>query len=1742
MPESVTTPRGNQWRYRYDDVGNVLFEADPRYSATPIERGKPYVTAFTYDPFNRVRNELTPRLSASSDLAARSTERIYTYDVNDNLTQMSLSAVGQTLTYLRSYDANDNLTCTASPAVKHAGSDLLNDTSSSMRELQQFTYDQRDNLRTETSPEGLRDTGSCGSLFPNPPSQHTTTYRYDALDRPVATVQRGDTDSLITATRYDKRSNPIAFADPQGSRAANATDVASALAGVSGDANLRYQWTYNAADERRKQFEDPAGLNLTTEWSYDGRGRVASVVAPNGAVGGADVAAQTDTFVYDGRDDLLKVTEGAPDNGSGRQRRVTEYVRYADGQVKAVLSPRNETGDAGAAEEGQGSDCDAGSGGSSGGSTANQNSAYSTVYTYNEDGRVKPIQLPHSGRRFEEAIRPIRIAYNQVGDPIRVSDAFGCSASADNAFYDTGELQYTVRPWMWTVVLDPSGQRQELQLKDPSQWSQPDDLTKPSSEGQGDFGAVGAMPASRMLPLKGLTSFDYDARMRVTGINEFATNEQTLLGRDSLGRLTRLEQPFDANPIVTGFAYDFNGNRVLVRAPDITGDNMPEVTQTTYDAFDRPTIITEPGAAQGAPGNAGNLPTPARVSTSMSYDPNGTVRDVTDPRGLLTSYGYDRADRRVKVQRPGQNVTRYGYDANGNRTCVQRPKGNVDDGPCVSGPFSSTLEYTEHDQLAAVRESRIFDGNSQVVETRYEYDRDGNQTKVDAPGAQLRSGVPARHVTRMEYDGRGLVWKRTEGHGSSSAHSTIFEHDPNGNLRRVVAPRGITEFGVTAQNDIPQKGAPTGLANRDATVNQYDADNLLTARWLPASDDVPQARQDIARYTSGEILSIESPQNPNGTGRTVKNLYSYYKNGWVKTQREVYSANGTDDPSEDIGKRKSEYEYDLQGHQTKWIRADGSGGGGRTTTRKYWPNGLLARRTADGGPVDQRSYGYGYNKTRSLVEVLDHQIRNGENQPRSTQLVYDELERLKEVDETWQTGKDTRYDYDANSNRTSVMTEIDSGSATKWKTTGFIYDTLDSERRMTVTVDGQTGPARTVSTDVFGSGLPSARSKSNGATESFFYDELGRLSRRTHSESLRNSRVDYDYDPNGNRNAITARTSAGDDRPETFSYNARDQLISWTRRPDAKPINGQNVNSVTYEYTPGGALKKNVENHGGGVTVSTVFDSGVDDQLDKTVTTAAEQTSSGPIETTTTRFYRYDQRGNVVCAGASENTSACTDGKLYTYDAFDRQTSAHNADRTIKRATVYDAFDRRDFTCVNPTGDHLNPSCPTGSKRDLGYYGITDKLSAEITGDNELRTYDRNSSLVALGQDVTPQQSAPATHTYRPYVLDDQGTVTELENGSNGQVKAFYEYDPYGETTFGDKGDDQGDTPTTQIAQDNPIRFQGFVFDSTTRQYDMQARQYQPEIARFLTIDQFELGAGDQALQADPLTQHRYAFLAGNPTSRIEYDGHMIPLGSSGGGASRPGSSSPLPENPPPENPYFVPTQVDSANTVTRSVQSAAAIAKPIAAALTTPMLGSITSAVLDAGEDLAGAAGEQASGVISGGIDRLDRFASCVGNSGLGPFAATGCVGAVGAEDFTRSVTDPLGECDAATGRGRAHCALTVAAVALGGFGAARAGLPAAAKTGGRVADDAIAGARYPLSPKIQNDIGKRGWTTEGIDEAVQSGQQVRAINKATGDPATRYIHPSNGQSVVIDDVTGQVIHAGGPGFKYGPQSGDVP
>ncbi len=93
-----------------------------------------------------------------------------------------------------------------------------------------------------------------------------------------------------------------------------------------------------------------------------------------------------------------------------------------------------------------------------------------------------------------------------------------------------------------------------------------------------------------------------------------------------------------------------------------------------------------------------------------------------------------------------------------------------------------------------------------------------------------------------------------------------------------------------------------------------------------------------------------------------------------------------------------------------------------------------------------------------------------------------------------------------------------------------------------------------------------------------------------------------------------------------------------------------------------------------------------------------------------------------------------------------------------------------------------------------------------------------------------------------------------------------------------------------------------------------------------------------------------------------------------------------------------------------------------------------------------------------------------------------------------------------------------------------------------GSLADDALNAASRGWTLGEGKSAGKwaaqmerRGWSSQQIDKAIRSGNRFDAPNNLNpGNGATRYVHPETGRSVVIDNVTGQIIHVGGDGFVY--------
>jgi len=230
-----------------------------------------------------------------------------------------------------------------------------------------------------------------------------------------------------------------------------------------------------------------------------------------------------------------------------------------------------------------------------------------------------------------------------------------------------------------------------------------------------------------------------------------------------------------------------------------------------------------------------------------------------------------------------------------------------------------------------------------------------------------------------------------------------------------------------------------------------------------------------------------------------------------------------------------------------------------------------------------------------------------------------------------------------------------------------------------------------------------------------------------------------------------------------------------------------------------------------------------------------------------TKRYAYDEFGSMTKEGANLESPETT----YTYDTFERLTGGRGQGQAAESTYRYDGLDRRDYRTEN------------GTRYDSSYVSSSEALSRE-QDPGKTQSYDYDSAGESQGQ-AASQSRATA---YRSYGKDANGSVEGLE-GTDGQIApaSRYDYDPYGKL-------ENEQAVSDPAARDNPIRFEGFRYDSGLKTYDMQARQYRPDIGRFLTQDRFESASGDVNLQSDPLTQNRYAFAGGNPVSRVEWDGH----------------------------------------------------------------------------------------------------------------------------------------------------------------------------------------------------------------------------------------------------------------------------
>ena len=188
-------------------------------------------------------------------------------------------------------------------------------------------------------------------------------------------------------------------------------------------------------------------------------------------------------------------------------------------------------------------------------------------------------------------------------------------------------------------------------------------------------------------------------------------------------------------------------------------------------------------------------------------------------------------------------------------------------------------------------------------------------------------------------------------------------------------------------------------------------------------------------------------------------------------------------------------------------------------------------------------------------------------------------------------------------------------------------------------------------------------------------------------------------------------------------------------------------------------------------------------------------------------------------------------------------TDANGDMGSTRTATV--RLDVRDWTMEYEAGGLRTKR--SSAEKTYNYIYSGDKLVRMTCGDNILDfTYDANGAPLTL---VTGGK------VYY-YLTNLQGDVMSIES-SDGTPAASYCYDAWGKILACDGA----------LAELNPLRYRGYVYDQETGFYYLQSRYYDPAVARFLNADSY-ISTGD-GVQGNNM----FAYCNNNPTNMVDGGG-----------------------------------------------------------------------------------------------------------------------------------------------------------------------------------------------------------------------------------------------------------------------------
>ncbi len=916
-----------------------------------------------------------------------------------------------------------------------------------------------------------------------------------------------------------------------------------------------------------------------------------------------------------------------------------------------------------------------------------------------------------------------------------------------------------------------------------------------------------------------VTTTEPDGTLTTSDTTDYVTTNHY----DAVNQLTSV---VNADGDTLSYGYDDVGNVTKVVDPkkNATADTGDFTTTTDYDLDHRVTTVTDA----------------ASKTTSKSYDKDGLVVSTTDAQDNTTLISYDERGKKSQVKVPHKgtspidyDITTYEYDQVGNVTKVLTPRA-VD-----AGSTDAFTARTDYDALnRPVKKYQPYDPN----DARYNDPDVYTQTSYDAVGRVKSTSLPpsegqtVRNTTRYTYFDNGWVKKSTDPWDIA----TTYDYNDLGQQ----TARTLTSAG--------------GSSNRTMTWGYYP-DGKLKSR---ADDGVPVGKDVV-------LVDDSDTQNTSKMGT------------W--TSGDLSGQQGYDHLTHAAGSGTDSFTWTLNipedGTYAAYVKYPDVSGAATDAKYTLTHDGATTDKTVDqtagsGTWVSLGSYTFQQGNAAKL-ELFENS--GGTVAADGVKLVRDNSADTDNEQKTF------TYAYDANANLTSID-DASSGAAVDHY--GIAYTGLDQVQKVTESLGGTVKKSTSYTYDADGKPKTVDHPDQYSA---YTYDlrELVKTISVGDSSSDPDPKVtSYTYTDRGQR----LQQTKGNGNTVDYTYFLDGPVKSTTeKKPD-----GTLVASHTYAYDPNGnkaqdvAKKMNADDHASYLSSTTDYTYDPADRLAKAV-----KTGNGAD----TETYVHDDNANVISQTVKGTSttftydrnrllSATTGGATadYTYDPFGRQQSVTSGGQIISRK-VYDGFDhvvesqkRDDTGTMKSTTYTFDPLDRTTSKTangkttDFAYLGLAKRVLDEKVAGTLTKSFQYSPWGERLSQ-VTHNGDGTTEDGYYGY---NSHTDVETLTDDSGDTKATYGYTAYGSDDDSEfTGIDKPDAADPTKEAYNPYRYNAKRWDAQSGTYDMGFRDYDPGLNRFTTRDMYNGALADMGLGADPYTGNRYAFTGGNPTSRVEFDGHF---------------------------------------------------------------------------------------------------------------------------------------------------------------------------------------------------------------------------------------------------------------------------